>query len=138
MECARVRRRRAKGVPKEKRGGTVRAIWQNSHPKKKKKSVRGKFAGMVRQAAVLTFARGGRDDGGPRRPEAALRKSSSQPRGGEAPLLCLVPAETSECRPTSTLHTPTPPPPLLPPSSVSSPHSPARIFTQSHGAGRLP
>lgn len=38
--------------------------------------MRGNFAGMVRQAAVLTFGRGGRDEGGPQRPAAAPRKSS--------------------------------------------------------------
>lgn len=39
-------------------------------------SVPGKFAGMARQAAVLTFGRGGRDGGGRQRPAAAPRKSS--------------------------------------------------------------
>lgn len=96
---------------------------------------------MVRQAAVLTFGRGGR---GWRRPAAAPRKSSE----GRQRLRPAAEGERSSSawirqRAASVALLPPPPlyppPPLPPPpSSVSSPQSPARIFTQSHCANRLP
>lgn len=56
-KTARVRRRRVNAASKETRG------WKCARARKGHMGVRGKFAGTVRQAAVLTFGRGGRGGG---------------------------------------------------------------------------